>query len=140
MAAGIRQLVPADLYRSPVPEQLWERIRNEFHLPSLEQVRERLAAIHEDPEPMMRQLVRVFIDDEGTYCPGFQFFPDLTLDPVVVELFERAMELRIPHNYFALWMMVPSPVLHGARPVDLRRRDATVLLALLGRNFTKVAA
>ena len=89
---------------------------------------------------MMRQLVRVFIDDEGTYCPGFQFFPDLTLDPVVVELFERAMELRIPHNYFALWMMVPSPVLHGARPVDLRRRDATVLLALLGRNFTKVAA
>lgn len=37
--------MPADLYRSPVPEQLWERIRNEFHLPSLEQVRERLAAI-----------------------------------------------------------------------------------------------
>lgn len=132
--------MPADLYRSPVPEQLWERIRNEFHLPSLEQVRERLAAIHEDPEPMMRQLVRVFIEYEGTYCPGFQFFPDLTLDPVVVELFERAMELRIPHNYFALWMMVPSPVLHGARPVDLRRRDATVLLALLGRTFTKVAA
>lgn len=132
--------MPADLYHSPIPEQLWERIRNEFQLPSLEQVRERLSAIHEDPEPMMRQLVRVFIYDEGTYCPGFQFRPDLSLDPVVVGLFERAMELRIPHNYFALWMMVPSPVLQGARPVDLRRRSASTLLAFLNRTFTNVGA
>jgi hypothetical protein len=132
--------VPADLHRSPVPDQLWERIRNEFHLPSLEQVRERLAAIHEDPEPLMRQLVRVFIG-EGTFCPGFQFRSDLTVDPVVLELFERAMELRIPHNYFALWMMTPSPALQGSRPVDLRRSDRTsTLLALLERTFTNVAA
>jgi hypothetical protein len=127
------------LYRSPVPEQLWERIRNEFHLPSLEQVRERLSAIHEDSEPMMRQLVRVFID-EGTYCPGFQFRPDLTLDPVVVGLFERAMELQIPHNYFALWMMVPSLALHGSRPVDLRGSDASTLPAVLERTFADRAA
>ncbi|WP_256870730.1 hypothetical protein [Paenarthrobacter nitroguajacolicus] len=58
--------MPADLYRSPVPEQLWERIRNEFGLPSLEQVRERLSAMHEDPEPVMRQLVRVFTGEGGT--------------------------------------------------------------------------
>lgn len=131
--------MPANLYTSPVPEQLWERIRNEFHLPSLEQVHERLSAIHEDPEPVMQQLVRVFIG-EGTYCPGYQFRPDVTLEPVVVALFERAMELRIPHNYLALWMMVPSPALQGSRPVDLRTRNASPLVALLERTFMDVAA
>lgn len=128
------------MYRSPVPEQLWERIRNEFHLPSLEQVRERFSAVHEDPEPVMRQLVRVFLDG-GTYCPGYQFRPDQTLEPVVVALFERTMELRIPHNYFALWMMVPSPALQGKRPVDLRRSgDASALFAGLERTFTDAAS
>ncbi|WP_416405500.1 hypothetical protein [Arthrobacter sp. LFS091] len=131
----------ADLYRSRVPEQLWERIRHEFHLPNIDQVHERLSAVHEDPEPMMRQLVRVFIDDEGTYCPGFQFRPDLSLDPIVVALFERAMELRVPHNYFALWMMVSSPALQGKRPVDLRERPgASALHADLERTFTDAAA
>lgn len=132
--------MPVDLYRSPVPEQLWERIRNEFHLPSLEQVRERLSAIYEDPEPVMSQVVRIFLDG-GTYCPGYQFRPDQTLEPVVVALFERAMELRIPHNYFALWMMVPSPALQGKRPVDLRRSgDPSVLLVGLERTFRDKAA
>ena len=123
------------MYRSPIPEPLWERIRDEFNLPALEQVRERLSAVREDPEPVMRQLVRVFID-EGTYCPGFQFRPDLSLNPVVVGLFERAMELRIPHNYFALWMMVPCAGLKGTRPVDLRENgSASPLLAALERTF-----
>ncbi|WOC63478.1 hypothetical protein RI444_22760 (plasmid) [Paenarthrobacter sp. AT5] len=132
--------MPTDFYRSPIPEQLWERIRNEFNLPGLEQVRERLSTVHEDPEPIMRQLARVFIG-EGVYCPGFQFRPDLTLDPVVVGLFDRAMELRIPHNYFALWMMVPSPALQGSRPVDLRRSGkATTLQAALEQAFTPMAA
>ncbi|WP_091470848.1 hypothetical protein [Paenarthrobacter nitroguajacolicus] len=131
--------MPADLYTSPVPDQLWERIRHEFHLPSLEQVHERLSAIHEDPEPVMQQLSRVFIE-EGTYCPGYQFRPDLTLEPAVVALFQRAMELRIPHNYLALWMMVPSPALQGSRPVDLRTRKASPLAALLERTFTEMAA
>jgi hypothetical protein len=49
------------MYRSPIPEPLWERIRDEFNLPALEQVRERLSAVREDPEPVMRQLVRVFL-------------------------------------------------------------------------------
>ena len=129
-----------DLYRSPIPEQLWERIRDEFGLPALEQVRERISVMREDPEPVMQQLVRVFLDG-GTYCPGFQFRADLTLDPVVVELFERAMELRVPHNYFALWLMVPSPALRGSRPVDLRRNgDASLLLVGLERTFTDKAA
>nr|WP_256869653.1 hypothetical protein [Paenarthrobacter ureafaciens] len=109
-------------------------------MPSLEQVRERLSAVHHDPEPVMQQLVRIFLDG-GTYCPGYQFRHDQTLDPVVVALFERAMELRVPHNYFALWMMVPSPALQGKRPVDLRRSgDASVLLPGLERTFTAEAA
>lgn len=132
--------MPADLYRSPVPEQLWGRIRKEFQLPSLEQVRERFSAVREDPEPVMRQVVRIFLDG-GTYCPGYQFRSDLTLESVVVALFERAMELRVPHNYFALWMMVPSPALRGKRPVDLRRSgDALALLSGLERTFTDTAA
>ncbi|WP_314326139.1 hypothetical protein [Paenarthrobacter ilicis] len=56
-------------------------------------------------------------------------------------LFERAMELRIPHNYFALWMMVPSLALRGARPVDLRRSGkASVLQATLEQTFMESAA
>ena len=106
----------------------------------MEQVREKISAVREDPEPVMRQLTRVF-SDGGTYCPGFQFRSDLTLEPVVVSLFERAMELRVAHNYFALWMMLPSPALQGSRPVDLRRNgDASLLLAGLERTFTEKAA
>jgi hypothetical protein len=132
--------MPADLYRSPIPAQLWDRTRDEFGLPDLEQVRERLTAAQEDPEPAMRALFRVFID-EGTFCPGYQFRPDLTLNPVVTGLFGRALELKIPHNYFGLWMMVPSPALDGRRPVDLREsRDPALLLAALDRLRVDVAA
>jgi len=28
------------------------------------------------------------------------------------------MELKVPHNYFTVWMITPSTVLDGARPVD----------------------
>ena len=34
----------------------------------------------------------------GTPAPGCQYRADLSLYPVVVGLFERAMELRIPRN------------------------------------------
>lgn len=112
--------MPPDLYRAPVPDQLWERTKSEFGLPSLEQVQERLATGPVYPGPIMRRLFRVFID-EDTFCPGYQFLPDRSLNPVVTGLFERSMELRIPHNYFALWMMIPSPTLDGRRPVDLRQ-------------------
>lgn len=133
--------MPANPYRSPIPDQLWDRTRDEFGLPDLEQVRERLSAVHENPEPAMQQLVRVFIDDEGTFCPGYQFRADLSLHPVVTGLFERALELRIPHNYFALWMMVPSPALDGRRPVDLRNTpDPAPLRAALDQVRADLAA
>ena len=80
-----------------ISDQTWAAIRNEFTLPTLAQVRRRLSELMEDPEPVMRQLVRVFIGD-GTFCPGFQFLPGGQLRPTVVALFQRAMELQIPHN------------------------------------------
>lgn len=102
----------------PISDQVWEGIRAEFTLPTVGQVHQRLSELTEDPEPLMQQLVRVFID-EGTFCPGFQFLPGGQLHPTVRELFIRAMALKIPHNCFAAWMVAPSTTLGGTRPVDL---------------------
>ena len=106
------------LVREPISHQTWEAIRAEFTLPSLGQVRRRLSELMEDPEPVMQKLIRVFIDD-GTFCPGFQFLEGGQLHPTVVDLFKRAMELKIAHNYFTVWMVTPSDSLGGSRPVDL---------------------
>jgi hypothetical protein len=119
----------------PINDQTWAGIRAEFTLPTLPQVRRRLSELMEDPEPVMRQLVRVFID-EGTLCPGFQFQPDLSLNPVVVGLFQHAMKLRTPHNYFALWIMTPCPALPWwghVRPTGEKKQLAR-LLDLSGRG------
>jgi hypothetical protein len=114
----------------PISDQTWAGIRTEFTLPTLKQVRRRLSELMDDPEPVMRQLVRVFIDD-GTFCPGFQFLPGGQLRPQVVELFRRAMELDIPHNYFTVWMVTPSRDLAGSRPVDhLKGNPAPLVRAL----------
>jgi hypothetical protein len=114
----------------PITDQTWAGIRTEFTLPTLDQVRRRLSGLMEDPEPVMQQLVRVFIDD-GTFCPGFQFLPGGELRPPVLALFQRAMELQIPHNYFTLWMVTSSRALAGARPVDqLKGSPAPLLRAL----------
>jgi hypothetical protein len=132
--------MPTEPYRSPIPPQLWDTIRDEFGLPTLGQVRERLEANSPDPEAVLRQLVRVFIVD-GTFCPGFQLQPDLSLNQTVVRLFHRAMELRIPHNYFALWMMTPCHALDGARPVDLRAdTHGPTLLAALESTLARAVA
>jgi hypothetical protein len=114
----------------PIGGQTWEGIRKEFTLPSLDQVHRRLSELMEDPEPVMQQLIRVFIDD-GTFCPGFQFLPGGQLRPPVVELFQRALELKIPHNYFTVWMITPSRDLAGARPVDLLKNRRAPLLRTL---------
>ena len=132
--------MPTDPYRSPIPQQVWDAIRDEFGLPAWSKVRERFEAAFPDAEPAMRQLVRVFIDD-GTFCPGFQFQRDLSLDPVAVGLFQRAIEQRIPHNYFALWMMTPCHASGGERPVDHRvGNHAPRLLAALESTLTRTAA
>jgi len=105
------------LNRQPINDQTWAGIREEFTLPALEQVRRRLAELMDDPDPVMQQLVRVFIDDR-TFCPGFQFVAGGHLHPTVVDLFQRAIELKVPHNYFTAWMVTPSRELGGSRPVD----------------------
>ena len=113
-----------------ISDQTWAGIRTEFTLPTLAQVRRRLIELVEDPEPIMRELVRVFIDD-GTFCPGFQFFPGGHLHPTVTLLFRRAMELKLPHNYFTVWMATRSRDLAGARPVDRLNAASTSLVNAL---------
>jgi hypothetical protein len=110
---------------------MWAILRNEFGLPPLEQVRARLSVLA-DPEPVLRSLVRVFIDD-GTFCPGFQFLPGGLLDPRVTNLFQTALEARVPHNYFALWMMTPARELSGNRPVDCLNQPRLLIQLLTAR-------
>ncbi len=117
------------LMRGAVGDEVWAGIRGEFTLPSLEQVRGRLEELTSDPEPMMRQLVRVFIGD-GTYCPGFQFLPGGTLHQAVITLFDRALELDVGHNYFSAWMVTPTRYLEGNRPVHLLHEKVRVMEAL----------
>lgn len=115
-----------------IPPAVWEGTRAEYGLPTLAQVRARLATLHADPEPIMRQLVRVFIGDE-TLCPGYQFTDTLDVKPAVMILFAKAMELRIAHNYFGAWMVTPSSELEGRRPVDLLHGPTPPLLDALER-------
>jgi hypothetical protein len=104
--------------RGTLDDAVWAGIEAEFTLPSVEQVRGRLAELMADPEPVIRQLVRVFVG-EDTYCPGFQFLPGGALHPGVIALFDLALDLKVPHNDFTAWMITPSRRLDGNRPVDL---------------------
>jgi hypothetical protein len=53
--------MPAPVNPGSISAQTWDAIRAEFTLPALEQVRRRLSELVENPEPVMRQLVRVFL-------------------------------------------------------------------------------
>lgn len=123
--------MPSPIIGRPVSDQVWESIRTEFTLSPLEQVRRRLAELMEDTDPVMRQLIRIFLD-EGTYCPGFQFLPGGQIHPTVASLFRHALELKIAHNYFTAWMITPSHDLNGARPVDSLARAHQLHQALEG--------
>jgi hypothetical protein len=103
---------PPGRFWPAVGDEVWNRIREEFTLPSLEDVAARLSA-----DRPMPQLVRVFIG-EGTFCPGFQFL-DGEPNPSVLRLFDAAMDLKVPHNVFAAWMVTPLRSHGGARPVDV---------------------
>lgn len=117
-------------YGQPIPPGVWEAIRTEYGLPTLAQVRDRLSTIHADPEPIMHQLVRIFVGEE-TLCPGFQFTESLEVKPAVRVLFARAMELRIAHNYFSAWMATPCPELEGRHPVNVLHGATPPLLHAL---------
>lgn len=113
----------------PIPESVWAGIEAEFTLPSLEQVKATIGSSAADPDAVLRRLVRVFVG-EGTFCPGFQFQDGGGLNPAVAGLFRRAMELKIPHNYFSAWMVTSSTDLAGCRPVDLLHDIGGLLGAL----------
>ena len=51
-----------------ISDQTWAGIRAEFALPPLAQVHRRLSELVEDPEPIMRQLVRVFLSGLNRLC------------------------------------------------------------------------
>lgn len=74
-------------------------------------------ALFNDPEPFLQQGVRVFIGDDALF-QGFQII-DGILSPTVLALFEKALELQVPHNVFAAWMVTPLPDAGGRRPADL---------------------
>ena len=66
----------------------------------------------------MRRAVRVFIGEE-TFCASFQLKDGLFHEPVL-DLFQHAMSLKVPHNVFAAWMVSPLPgqAASSNRPVD----------------------
>jgi hypothetical protein len=113
----------------PICDETWEAIRTEIALPPWSRSGPG-SELMEDPEPVMQRLVRVFID-AGTFCPGFQFLPGGQLHPTVVELFQRAMALKIAQNYFTVWMITPSGAISGSRPVDFLDNGPSTLLRAL---------
>jgi hypothetical protein len=70
-------------------------------------------------EPHYWPAVPEHIWDEGTFCPGFQLKDGLFREPVL-DLFQHAMALKVPHNVFAAWMVSPLPgaAVSQHRPMD----------------------
>lgn len=72
------------------------------------------------------------LDVFGRHVPGFQFMDHHgRLHPTVTALFGHALELRIPHNYFAVWMVTLAGF-GGARRVDSPHRAQELHRALEG--------
>src|SRR6476661_7766415 len=86
--------VKAERFWPAVPEHIWDRIRDEFTLPTAADLETHFRSLG-DPEAM-RRAVRVFVGEESL-CPGFQIRDGLLREPVV-RLFEHAMALKVPHN------------------------------------------
>lgn len=100
-----------------VPDRVWDQIRAEFGLFTVDQLEMHFETLFDDPEPFMQQAVRVFIGDE-TFFPGFQMNEHNTgLHPVVLALYNQALKQGIPPNVFSAWMMTP-PYKGTERPVD----------------------
>lgn len=68
-------------------------------------VRGAFQTLFNNPEPFLQQGVRIFTGDD-TLFPGFQIV-DGILSPTVLALFEKALELQVPHNVFSAWMATP---------------------------------
>ncbi|WP_324644871.1 hypothetical protein [Pseudarthrobacter sp. LT1] len=64
----------------------------------------------------MQRAVGVFIG-ERAFCPSFQLKDGIFHEPVL-DLFQHAMTLKVPHNVFGAWMVSALPGQPGSRPVD----------------------
>lgn len=94
---------------------MWDRIRDEFGLLTEDQFEVHVEALYGDAEPFLQRAVRVFIGDD-TFFPGFQLVNGLPSETVTA-LFRQALELHVPHNVFAAWMVTPLRA-DTQRPVD----------------------
>lgn len=88
-----------------VGNEIWDGIRSEFGLLEQDEFEAHFETLFNDPEPLLRQAVRVFID-EDTLFPGFQIVGG-ALSPAILALFDEALELQVPHNVSAAWMVTP---------------------------------
>jgi hypothetical protein len=80
----------------------------------------------EDPEPFMRQLVRVFIDD-GTFCPGSSSPAGSSSQRLQHSSAEPWS--WVPRNYFTVWR---------ATLYDLEQRNRTDYLELVASALAPV--
>jgi hypothetical protein len=108
--------VKAEPHYWPAIDRKWWDSLEDFRLMTLDECVEHFETLVGDPEPYMRQLIRVFVDD-ATLAPSYQFSEDGLLHPVVQALFKRALELKVPHNSFTHWMLTPLPGKNYPRPV-----------------------
>lgn len=97
-----------------MPASFWVDVRDQSRLWTLDEAERHFETLYGDAEPYMQQLVRVFLDDD-TFAPAYQFLNG-ELDPRVLTLFERALELKVPHNAFSVWMLTPLPGRNSPRP------------------------
>lgn len=89
-------------YWPAVPDRIWDSIREEFTTAADGEAH--FEALGETGA--MQRAVRVFIG-EGTFCPGFQLKNGLFHEPVL-DLFQHAMTLKVPHNVFSACDGQPS--------------------------------
>jgi hypothetical protein len=71
-------------------------------------------------EPLSEQWLLAGITDPASSSP-----PGGQLDPRVTVLFRAALEAKVPHNYFALWMMTPARELSQDPAVGLSGHDCS---------------
>ena len=105
--------VRAERFWPAVPEHIWVSIREEFTLPTGADMETHVQSLG-DPEAT-RRAVSVFIGG-GTFCPGFQLKDGLFHEPVL-DLFDHAMALNVPHIVFAAWMVSSLPAESGSGPL-----------------------
>jgi hypothetical protein len=98
-----------------VGDDVWDGIRKEFGLSTRDDLELHFETLYGDTDPVFQRLIRVFVGDE-TLFPGFQMMDGLP-DPTALALFAQAMELGVPHNVFAAWMVTPLRA-NTQRPVD----------------------